>query len=191
MIPVSPLTQQISKRIDLRPSLSPDPGIKFSSLFWDWNEISQVPPVTVGYMHSPVWRRFQKISRPARILKFDPWSICILSNPNFVLSSLLLYLRVEKPLEISRLSIILYVFVTFFCLNRLIGLVVRVFGNGPVDRHSIPGWVIPNGKKKKKKKKKKRVLDATLLNTQHYKVHIKGKVERSRERSSALPYTSV
>ena len=35
------------------------------------------------------------------------------------------------------------------------------------------------------------VLDATLLNTQHYKVRIKGKVEQSRERSSALPYTSV
>ena len=35
------------------------------------------------------------------------------------------------------------------------------------------------------------VLDATLLSTQHYKVRIKGKVEQSRERSSALPYTSV
>ena len=31
------------------------------------------------------------------------------------------------------------------------------------------------------------VLDASLLNTQHYKVRIKGKVEQSRERSSALP----
>ena len=30
-------------------------------------------------------------------------------------------------------------------------------------------------------------LDATMLNTQHYKVQIKGKVEQSRERSSALP----
>ncbi len=30
-----------------------------------------------------------------------------------------------------------------------------------------------------------------LLNTQHYKVRIKGKVEQSRERSSALPDTSV
>ena len=35
------------------------------------------------------------------------------------------------------------------------------------------------------------VLDAILLNTQHYKVRIEGKVEQSRERSSALPYTSV
>ena len=35
------------------------------------------------------------------------------------------------------------------------------------------------------------VLDASLLNTQHYKVEIKGKVEQSRERSSALPYTLV
>ena len=32
------------------------------------------------------------------------------------------------------------------------------------------------------------VLDATLLNTQYYKVRIKGKVEQSRGRSSALPY---
>ena len=37
----------------------------------------------------------------------------------------------------------------------------------------------------------KMVLDAALLNTQHYKVRIKGKVEQSRERSSALLYTSV
>ena len=31
------------------------------------------------------------------------------------------------------------------------------------------------------------VLDTSLLNTQQYKVHIKGKVEQSRERSSAHP----
>ena len=31
------------------------------------------------------------------------------------------------------------------------------------------------------------VLDAALLNTQHYKVWINGKVEKSRERSNALP----
>ena len=37
----------------------------------------------------------------------------------------------------------------------------------------------------------KRVLDTSLLNTQHYKVHIKGKVEQFRERSCALPYTLV
>ena len=60
---------------------------------------------------------------------------------------------------------------------------VRVFANGPEDLGSIPGWVIP--------KTQKMVLDATLLNTQHYKVQIKGKVEQSRERSSALLYTLV
>ena len=38
---------------------------------------------------------------------------------------------------------------------------------------------------------KKMVLDVALLNAQHYKVQIKGKVEQSREWSSALPYTSV
>ena len=35
------------------------------------------------------------------------------------------------------------------------------------------------------------VLDATLFNTLHYKVHIKSKVEQAKERSSALSYTSV
>ena len=35
------------------------------------------------------------------------------------------------------------------------------------------------------------VLDASLLNTQQYKVRIKGKVEQFRERSSAFFYTSV
>ena len=64
-----------------------------------------------------------------------------------------------------------------------IGLVVRVFANRPGNLGSIPGRVIP--------KTQKMVLDASLLNTQHYKVRIKGKVEQSRERSSALPYTLV
>ena len=58
-----------------------------------------------------------------------------------------------------------------------------MFANGPGDLGSIPGRVIP--------KTQKMVLDASLLNTQHYKVRIKGKVEQSKERSSALPYTSV
>ena len=64
-----------------------------------------------------------------------------------------------------------------------IGLGVRVFTNGPGDLGSIPGRVIP--------KTQKMVLDASLLNTQHNKVRIKGKVEQSRERISALPYTLV
>ena len=62
-----------------------------------------------------------------------------------------------------------------------IGLMSRVFTNGPGDQGSIPGRVIP----------KKKVLDATLLNTQHYKVRIKGKVGQSRDWSGTLPYTSV
>ena len=64
---------------------------------------------------------------------------------------------------------------------RLIGPVSTVFANGPGDRGSIPGRVIP--------KTLKMVLDTSLLRTQQYKVRIKGKVEESRERSSALPYT--
>ena len=60
-----------------------------------------------------------------------------------------------------------------------IGLGVRVFANGPGDLGSIPGRVIP--------KTQKMVLDASLLNTQHYKVRIKGKVEQSREGVAPSP----
>ena len=63
--------------------------------------------------------------------------------------------------------------------DAIIGLMSRVFTNGPEDLGSIPVRVIP--------KTPKMVLDAALLNTQ-YKVRIKGKVEQSRERSSALLY---
>ena len=43
----------------------------------------------------------------------------------------------------------------------------RVFANGLKDQSSIPGQVIPETQKM--------LLDATLLNTQQYKVRIKGK----------------
>ena len=59
----------------------------------------------------------------------------------------------------------------------------RVFANGPGGRGSIPSGVIP--------KTLKMVLDTSWPNTQQYKVRIKGKVEQSWEKSSALPYTSV
>ena len=69
------------------------------------------------------------------------------------------------------------------CINRATGLMSKVFANCPVDRGSIPGRIIP--------KTQKMVLDAALLNSQHYKVRIKDKVEQSRKWSSAFPYTSV
>ena len=76
------------------------------------------------------------------------------------------------------------VFILFFSfLNRLIGQVGRVFANGLGDLGSIPGRVLP--------KTLKMVLGTSLLNTQQCKVRIEGKVEQSRERSSALSYTSV
>ncbi len=57
----------------------------------------------------------------------------------------------------------------------IIGLMSKVFANSPGGQGSIPGRVIP--------KTQKIVLDAALLNTQHHKVRIKGKVkvEQSRE----------
>ena len=65
----------------------------------------------------------------------------------------------------------------------VIGLVGRVFANCPRAWGSILGRFIP--------KTPEMVLDTSLLNTQQYKVRIKGKVEQSREMSSVFPYTSV
>ena len=55
----------------------------------------------------------------------------------------------------------------FVCVY--IGRVSRVFANGPGDPGLIPGRVIP--------KTQKMVLDISLLNTQHHKVCIKGKIQ--------------
>ena len=74
-------------------------------------------------------------------------------------------------------------FLPSFQLTYIYELVGRVFANGLGDLSSIPGRVIP--------KTLKMILDTSLLNTQQYKVRIKGKMEQSRESSSALPYISV
>ena len=50
---------------------------------------------------------------------------------------------------------------------------LHLYTNRPGDQGSIPGKVIA--------KTQKIVLDAALLNTQHYKVRIKGKVEQPRK----------
>ena len=85
---------------------------------------------------------------------------------------------------VEYIYIYIYIYIIYIYIYISdIGLGVRVFANGPGDLGSIPGRVMP--------KTQKMVLDASLLNTQHYKVRIKGKVEQSRERISALPYTLV
>ena len=62
-------------------------------------------------------------------------------------------------------------------------MMVWVFANGPGNVGSIPDQVIP--------KTPKMVLDASLLNTQQYKVRIKSKVEQSKKKSTELSYTLV
>ena len=68
-------------------------------------------------------------------------------------------------------------------INRFRGLVGRVCANDLGDLLLKPSRILP--------KTLKMLLDTYFLNTQQYKVRIKGKVEQSRERSSALSYTSV
>ena len=58
--------------------------------------------------------------------------------------------------------------------NRSIGQWVEYLPNGQGDLISIPGQVIPMTQKME--------LEFYLLNSQHYNVGIKGKVERSSEK---------
>ena len=81
----------------------------------------------------------------------------IVYNNNYLSSITMPWTREEKY------------FASLLILNRLISLVGRVFANGPEDKCSIPGRVIP--------KTLKMVFNTSLLNTQQYKVHIESKVE--------------
>ena len=69
------------------------------------------------------------------------------------------------------------------CVFLVLLLVGRVFTNGSGDWGSITGRVIPETQKI--------VLDTSLLNTQDYKVCMKGKVEQSGKRRNTLLSTSV
>ena len=102
---------------------------------------------------------------------------------------IIFYSAIFSPLTniLHQVNLILHFYELFpFCCMCLagisipdIGLAVRVFANGLGDLGSIPGQVIP--------KTQKMVLDASLLNTQHYKVRIKGKIEQSREGVAPSP----
>ena len=137
------------------------PTIKSSSPFN--SPLVTVPkaPITIGIIVTFMFHSFFNSLARSRYLSFFSHSF------SFILWSA----RTAK-------STILLFF--FFCD---IGIVVRVFANGPGDLGSLLGRVIT--------KTQKIVLNATLPNTQHDKVRIKGKVRQSSERSCALRYTSV
>ena len=59
----------------------------------------------------------------------------------------------------------------------------RVFGNGPGDLGSIPGRVLP--------KTFKMVLATSLLNTQQYKVRIKGKIRNLGRENCPLLHLAI
>ena len=63
-------------------------------------------------------------------------------------------------IETFGMKIFIPIIIIIKTILRDIGMMVRVFANGPGDLVSIPGRVIP--------KTRKMVLDASLLNTQHY-----------------------
>ena len=81
----------------------------------------------------------------------------------FFQTKLVYYVIYPRRVYVGQIFVILYV----------------SFTNGPGVRGSIPGRVIP--------KTQKMVLDVSLRSTQRYKVRTKGKMEQSKEWSSAPP----
>ena len=69
----------------------------------------------------------------------------------------------------------------YYPSNRATGIMSKVLANVHWDQGSIPRRV--------KLKTQKMALDSALLNTQHCKVWIKGKVEQSREWSNVFSQT--
>ena len=72
---------------------------------------------------------------------------------------------------------VIYIYIYIYIY--ITSIMIRGFTNGLEDRGSISGHIIP--------KTQKMVFQASLLNTQHYKVRIKGKMEQSKKKNSALP----
>ena len=136
----------------------------------------QTPPITAcGFASQKNWSR-----------SFPPASSSLTNNYFSKIPSSLVWTNFSLKIKFTtyRCREQNVYFVSFlFCFWRASGVMSRMFANGPGGRGSIPGQVIP--------KTKKMVLDANLLNTQHYNLRIKGKVEQSRERTYILPYTLV
>ena len=123
------------------------------------------------------------------------WPICLISSlvyfendPEYLArETVLVFIPLMSFLQQSLFSEVclffwrtLLLFFSFISVCLMVfTLVGRVFANGLGERGSIPGRVIP--------KTQKMVYDTSMLNTQHYKVHIKSKVDQSREWSNVLP----
>ena len=68
-------------------------------------------------------------------------------------------------------------------INRPIGIMVKMCTTLPGDMSSIPGQVLS--------KTRKMVLAPSLLNTQHYKVWIKGKWSNPGKRVTPSPVIAI
>ena len=101
------------------------------------------------------------------VIRGTSWCTCVNRKPAVHRCKLLTWVE----LEMHRCYKIIYA--------QAFGQMSKVFANGTGDQGSIPCRVIP--------KTQKTVLDGTLLNTQHYKVHIKGKVEQSKNGVAPSP----
>ena len=129
------------------------------------NPLVTVPkvPITIGIIVTFMFHNFFNFLQRSRYLPFFSYSF-IYGQPG------------QYSQQFCKFSFLVL-------LILFIGLEGKVFTHGPGDRGSIPGHVI--------QKTLKMELNTSWLNTQQYKVRIKGKVEQSWKRSNALHYTTV
>ena len=126
-----------------------------------------------------LWFLFQneRVSKPCMI----PHTKQIVSMFGIIYCCEQLFLKINHAKSYAAICTVKSLRIWYFNSQslHLILIYIRVFANGPGDRGSIPGCVIP--------KTQKMLLDASLLNIQQYKVGITGKVEQSREGVAPSP----
>ena len=105
----------------------------------------------------------------------------ILSTLHFI-SHLVYHKPTKWDSDNHKLFIYIYIYIYIYWIHRLIGLVGRVFTNGPGYQGSIPGRVI-------QKTFKKLVLDTSLLKSQHYISRVKWSNSGKRVALSPTPWS--
>ena len=123
--------------------------------------------LTVFFINLKSWRRLLQPKHSTSTLLINSTNFGVFCFFNFTSYSLFYFL----------ISFLIYIYIYIY-IYILLAPLVWVFANGLGDWGFILGWVIP--------KTQKMLLNASLLNSTD-----QGEVEQSRERSSALPNTSV
>ena len=157
------------------------------------------PPTTCGTPAANYWSSLGELRKLTSFVQAQNSTNCFFSNPRN--PQRFRAWRHLRPLSISYLGLLLWhVWLSHPPRTHLNTCAQCVHLTNPCIKRKVLSLIKPKGKIYKTKclppqlyytipNTQKIAFNASLPNTQHYKVQIKGKVDQSWERSSALPYT--